>query len=92
MEHPGRPHRFAALRVSMMEIESATLRPLERDVFRMNRHRALAYCLRMISAQTLRVCREGKPLYTFPDHALTQALAVSGRAVRGAFEDSTISS
>src|SRR5215470_10217459 len=27
-------------------------------------------CLRMISAQTLRVCREGKPLHTFPDHAL----------------------
>jgi hypothetical protein len=24
----------------------------------------------MISAQTLRVCREGKPLHTFPDHAL----------------------
>jgi hypothetical protein len=23
----------------------------------------------MISAQTLRVCREGKPLYAFPDHA-----------------------
>jgi hypothetical protein len=25
--------------------------------------------LGMISAQTLRVCREGKPLHTFPDHA-----------------------
>jgi hypothetical protein len=25
--------------------------------------------LSMISAQTLRVCREGKPLHTFPDHA-----------------------
>src|SRR5262245_60856408 len=24
----------------------------------------------MISAQTRRVCREGKPLHTFPDHAL----------------------
>src|SRR5882724_1163344 len=24
----------------------------------------------MISAQTLRVCREGKPVSTFPDHAL----------------------
>src|SRR5262245_36673473 len=36
----------------------------------MNYHRALACCLRMISAQTLRVCREGKPLHTFPDHAL----------------------
>jgi hypothetical protein len=27
----------------------------------------------MISAQTLRVCREGKPLHTFPDHALAGA-------------------
>jgi hypothetical protein len=25
----------------------------------------------MISAQTRRVYREGKPLHTFPDHALT---------------------
>src|SRR5258708_15980471 len=33
-------------------------------------HPALAYCLSMISAQTLRVCREGKPAPTFPDHAL----------------------
>jgi hypothetical protein len=32
---------------------------LKRDGFRMNRHHALAFCLRMISAQTLRVCREG---------------------------------
>src|SRR6266849_430764 len=36
----------------------------------MNRHRALACYLSMISAQTLRVCREGKPVPTFPDHAL----------------------
>ena len=35
----------------------------------MNCHRALAFCLGMVSAQTLRVCREGKPLHTFPDHA-----------------------
>jgi hypothetical protein len=28
----------------------------------------------MISAQTLRVCREGKPLHTFPDHALMRIL------------------
>src|ERR1700694_5500486 len=27
------------------------------------------FCLSMISAQTLRVCREGKPVPTFPDHA-----------------------
>src|SRR5258707_1456161 len=45
----------------------------------MNRHRALTCYLSMISAQTLRVCREGKPVSTrrvvarghaFPDHAL----------------------
>src|SRR5258708_4811874 len=35
----------------------------------------------MISAQTLCVCREGKPLRTFPDHALD----VFGEAVRTDF-------
>src|SRR5215510_9872528 len=34
---------------------------------------ALGCCLSMISAQTLRVCREVKPLHTFPDHALSSA-------------------
>src|SRR3984893_14983845 len=43
---------------------------LERDDFSSNRHPALSSCLSMISAQTLRVCREGKPVPTFPDHAL----------------------
>jgi hypothetical protein len=55
------------------------LRILERDDFSSNRHPALSFCLSMISAQTLRVCREGKPVTThrvvarghaFPDHAL----------------------
>jgi hypothetical protein len=36
---------------------------LERD-FPSNRHPALSFCLSMISAQTLRVCREGKPVTT----------------------------
>src|SRR6266566_3212548 len=36
----------------------------------MSHHRALAYCSSMISAQTLRVCREEKPVSTFPDRAL----------------------
>jgi hypothetical protein len=31
------------------------------------------YCLSMISGQTLRVCPEGKPVSTFPDHALSPA-------------------
>jgi hypothetical protein len=32
----------------------------------------------MISAQTrFRVCREGKPLHTFPDHALGESLIIS---------------
>src|SRR6266849_5493552 len=52
---------------------------LERDDFPSNRHPALSFCLSVISAQTLRVCREGKPVPThrvvarghaFPDHAL----------------------
>src|SRR5258705_8217617 len=47
------------------------MRSLERDDFSSNRHPALSFCLSMISAQTLRVCREGKPVPTFPDHALT---------------------
>ena len=47
---------------------------LKHGGFRSNRHRALDRVLRMISAQTLRVCREGKPLHTFPDHALVQPL------------------
>jgi hypothetical protein len=32
----------------------------------------------MISAQTLRVCREGKPVPTFPDHALEARHALGG--------------
>src|ERR1700758_1003210 len=59
----------------------------KRDGFRTKRHRALAYCLRMISAQTLRVCREGKPLHTFPDHALTaRNNATRDRIMSDAFE------
>jgi len=47
---------------------------LERDDFSSNRHTALSFCLSMISAQTLRVCREGKPVPTFPDHAPIYAM------------------
>jgi hypothetical protein len=32
----------------------------------------LSIYLSMISGQTLRVCPEGKPVSTFPDHALKQ--------------------
>ena len=42
----------------------------ERDGIRLHHHRTLDLCLSMISAQTRRVCPEGKPLHTFPDHAL----------------------
>src|SRR5712691_2905071 len=46
-------------------------RPSPHSVWRgTNRHPAPSFCLSMISAQTLRVCREGKPVPTFPDHAL----------------------
>jgi hypothetical protein len=51
-------------------VDASTILILKRDGFRMDRHRALALRLGMISAQTLRVCREGRPLHTFPDHAL----------------------
>src|SRR6185312_2135890 len=44
---------------------------LKRDDLSINHHRALTYCLRMISAQTLPVCREGNPLRSF--HALAPA-------------------
>ena len=42
----------------------------------------------MISAQTLRVCREGKPVPTFPDHALVipdalEMTVAAGRASGG---------
>jgi hypothetical protein len=46
---------------------------LKREDFRMNHHRALALCLRMISAPTLHLHRAGKPLHTFPDHALDES-------------------
>src|SRR6266699_4650457 len=45
---------------------------LERDDFSSNRHPALSFCLSMISGQTLRVCPEGKPVSTFPDHPLAR--------------------
>jgi hypothetical protein len=37
-------------------------------------------CLSMISGQTLRICREGKPVSTFPDHALGRDLLRKSRA------------
>ena len=48
---------------------------LDRDDFSSNRPPAPSFYLSMISAQTLRVCREGKPVPTFPDHALEIARA-----------------
>src|SRR6267143_4029332 len=54
----------------MFLLQTLSTTPLERDDFSSNRHPALSYCLSIISAQTLRVCREGKPVPTFPDHAL----------------------
>jgi hypothetical protein len=37
---------------------------LEQDDFSSKRHLAPSFCLSMISVQTLRVCREGKPVST----------------------------
>src|ERR1700692_3637122 len=42
----------------------------ERDSTGLNHARRPFSCLSMISGQTLRVCPEGKPVPTFPDHAL----------------------
>jgi hypothetical protein len=51
---------------------------LERDDFSSIRHLALSFCLSMISGQTLRVCPEGKPVPTFPDHALVASKTMTG--------------
>jgi hypothetical protein len=59
--------RFEATLRMMIDAVDASF-CLERDDLSSNRHPALAFCLSMISAQTLRVCREGKPVSTFPDH------------------------
>src|SRR5712671_4499489 len=53
-----------------------------RDDFSSIRHPALSFCLSMISGQTLRVCREGKPVSTFPDHALAAAADALDLAVQ----------
>src|SRR5712672_2114078 len=37
---------------------------------RLDRIMISSLCLSMISGQTLRVCPEGKPVSTFPDHAV----------------------
>jgi two-component system cell cycle response regulator CpdR len=42
----------------------------------------------MISAQTLRVCREGKPVSTFPDHARRKDGALMPRVLIADDEDS----
>ena len=56
--------------------------PIERDDASSNCHPVLSFCLSMISAQTLRVCREGKPVPTFPDHAVGH---FSGSCIRLTF-------
>jgi len=42
--------------------------------------RSIFFVLSMISAQTLRACREGKPVPTFPDHAPGPVLRQQDRA------------
>src|SRR6266849_8354028 len=49
----------------------------------MNRHPALSFCLSMISAQTLRVCREGKPgptLGSSPRACFSETCSVAERS------------
>src|SRR6266478_10248496 len=47
---------------------------LDHDPIRLNRIMISSFCWSMISGQTLRVCPEGKPVPTFPDHALKKLL------------------
>src|SRR5467141_2740803 len=56
----------------MASLSPLAMTNLERDDFSSNPKPALSFCLSMISAQTLRVCRKGKPVPTFPDHALVR--------------------
>src|SRR5690348_15796952 len=49
---------------------TSAISTLDHDPIRRSRIMISSLCLSMISAQTLRVCREGKPVSTFPDHAL----------------------
>src|SRR5882724_5979053 len=48
---------------------------LDHDTIGLNRIMISSLCLSMISGQTLRVCPEGKPVPTFPDHTLAHALS-----------------
>ena len=66
-------HRRHAARPAI----AADAADLEPDDFSSNRHPALSFCLSMISAQTLRVCREGKPV-----------IHPSGRGPRACFSGS----
>ena len=80
--HIAPPHELGRYR-SKADIGSSPqglwVHALERDENGMNCHRAPNYCLRMISAQTLRVCREGKPLHTFQNYALENIPVRLGR-------------
>ena len=52
----------------------------DHDAIKWNRIMISSLCLSMISAQTrFRVCREGKPVSTFPDHALVERIQSSAR-------------
>lgn len=64
-EHAGKRHSryFAPGQTDQFAPEQSRVGP-KPDGLAMNRHRASGYCFSVISAQTLRVCREGKSLYT----------------------------
>ena len=66
--HPARAGAFRVLRQCVRGGAHSRGRTLAQKSARLkrDRHRALASCLGMISAQTLRVCREGKPLRIMP--------------------------
>lgn len=64
-EHAGKRHSryFAPGQTDQFAPEQSRVGP-KPDGLGMNRHRASGYYFSVISAQTLRVCREGKSLYT----------------------------
>src|SRR6266581_7685476 len=60
---------------------------LDHDPIRLKRIVISSLCLSMISGQTLRVCPEGKPVPTFPDHALVGRRAILRVTVAVILED-----
>src|ERR1700726_1051956 len=61
---------FMTVKTRLLPRKRAQQTPLARTCAKAQPYGQESYCLSMISGQTLRVCPEGKPVPTFPDHAL----------------------